>query len=370
MKQHQLLLVVVVVAGSCLWLQSTTAAGEPSPLVANLPSSPVMRDFIHSRCETVQRPESAAGCYSLLLPYAASINGSAIRAARAAITAMVSELGAYAADLRKVGGTVSPQYDLSSCMQVAQEGTDGCKEPLAKLARLEEEEKKVVTQQDQDVADVKKWLGNIIAKSSQCRLFDSYGVGQVGVDMPRQGMVSSSIDASSALVNDITMAAQAQHQQQQQPADAAAARDFIHSLCNATCPVPVCVRECFNLLAPYAVSINGSNTRAVRSGVTVVVAELQALAKSAIDFNKTNGQDYELGPCIQVIQEAAKGGEAELQLNAADDQHFSKWYQDAKNKIQKCDYDIADVPRSQVVLNAFAALAGIVSGGGAAGTPK
>ncbi|CAD6340455.1 unnamed protein product [Miscanthus lutarioriparius] len=264
---------------------------------------------------------------------------------------MVSELGAYAADLRKVGGTVSPQFDLSSCIQVAQEGTDGCKEPLAKLARLEVEAdasggKKVVTQQD--VADVKKWLGNIIAKSSQCRLFEPYGVGQVGVDMPRQGMVSSSIDASSALVNDIAQPAAA-------AGPSAAARDFIHTLFNASCPLPEDVRECFNLLAPYAVSINGSNVRAVRSGVAVVVAELQALAKSAIDFNTTNGQDYELGPCIQVIQEAANGGEQQLaELDAAGDGNnqdlakVNKWYQDAKAKIQKCDYDITDVPRSQV----------------------
>ena len=46
----------------------------------------------------------------------------------------------------------------------------------------------------------------------------------------------------------------------------------------------------------------------------------------------------------------------------------NKWYQDAKAKIKKWDYDITDVPRSQVVLKALAALAGIVSGG--AGTPK
>ena len=67
MKQQQfvpfLLVVVMIIAAT---LQSTTAGaggGDPSPLVANLPSSPVTRDFIHSRCETVQRPESAMGCY-------------------------------------------------------------------------------------------------------------------------------------------------------------------------------------------------------------------------------------------------------------------------------------------------------------------
>lgn len=65
------------------------------------------------------------------------------------------------------------------------------------------------------------------------------------------------------------------------------ARDFIHSLCNATCPLPEDVRECFNLLAPYAVSINGSNISAVGSAVTVVVAEIQALDKSVIEFNRS-----------------------------------------------------------------------------------
>lgn len=151
-------------------------------------------------------------------------------------------------------------------------------------------------------------------------------------------------------------------------------RDFIHSLCNATCPLPEDVRECFNLLAPYAVSINGSNIRAVRSAVTVVVAEIQALDKSVIEFNRTDGQDYELGPCIKVIHEAANGGKQQLaELDAAGDgnqdlANVDKWYQDVKAKIQKCDYDITDVPRSQVVLKALAALAGIVSGG--AGTPK
>ncbi|CAD6337896.1 unnamed protein product [Miscanthus lutarioriparius] len=180
--------------------------------------------------------------------------------------------------------------------------------------------------------------------------------------MPRQGMVSSSIDASSALVNDMTQPAAA-------AGPSAAARDFIHSLRNATCPLPEDVRECFNLLAPYAVSINGSNIRAVRSAVTVVVAEIQALDKSVIEFNRTDGQDYELGPCIKVIHEAANGGKQQLaELDAAGDgnQHLAnvdKWYQDVKAKIQKCDYDITDVPRSHAVLKA-----GIVSGG--AGTPK
>lgn len=75
-----------------------------------------------------------------------------------------------------------------------------------------------------------------------------------------------------------------------------------------------------------------------------------------------------------MIHEAANGGKQQLaELDAAGDgnqdlANVDKWYQDAKAKIEKCDYDITDVPRSQVVLKALAALAGIVSGG--AGTPK
>lgn len=150
------------------------------------------------------------------------------------------------------------------------------------------------------------------------------------------------------------------------------------SLCNATCPLPEDVSECVNLLAPDAVSINGSNIKAVRSAVSVVAAELQALAKSAVEFNRTDGQDYELGPCILVIQEAANGSKQQLaELDAAiatgdgKDQdrrlaNVNKWYKDddVKPKIEKCHYEINDVPRTQVVIKVLAALNGLLSGAG------
>ncbi|CAN6337122.1 unnamed protein product, partial [Urochloa humidicola] len=60
----------------------------------------------------------------------------------------------------------------------------------------------------------------------------------------------------------------------------AEAQDFIRARCNDTCVRrPVVARACYDLLLPYAASINSSYNKASLAIVTVMVSKLTDLCK-------------------------------------------------------------------------------------------
>lgn len=71
---------------------------------------------------------------------------------------------------------------------------------------------------------------------------------------------------------------------------------------------------CYELLLPYATSINGSYNRAALAAVTIMVSKLTTYAREL-----GSSPEYKLGECIQVVNEAIGGAkEAMTKLNRLD----------------------------------------------------
>ncbi|CAL4902316.1 unnamed protein product [Urochloa decumbens] len=82
------------------------------------------------------------------------------------------------------------------------------------------------------------------------------------------------------------------------------AQDFIRARCNDTCVRrPVVARACYDLLLPYAGSINGSYNKASLAIITVMVSKLTDLAKDLRGY----GEAGRLEGCIKVLDEAIAG---------------------------------------------------------------
>jgi hypothetical protein len=110
-------------------------------------------------------------CYELLLPYAASINGSYNRAAIAAVTAMVSKLTLFAGKL-----DTAP---MGECIQVVNETISGAKEALAKLNRLDAIGDDKVDAKNPDLVHVMKWIVGVNDNfAGKCRDGGSYASTQ------------------------------------------------------------------------------------------------------------------------------------------------------------------------------------------------
>lgn len=143
-----------------IFAASPSTAGRPvdaaAPAKPNLAAaSPAAKDFIRARCEqsSAERPDDASKCNVLLLPYAASINGSYNRAATAGVTAMVAKLTAFA-------DTRPPP--LGECIQVVNGAISGAKESfLPKLARLDAMGDDKVDAENQDLVDVTNWISDV-----------------------------------------------------------------------------------------------------------------------------------------------------------------------------------------------------------------
>ncbi|RLM75281.1 uncharacterized protein C2845_PM15G05910 [Panicum miliaceum] len=79
---------------------------------------------------------AARECNKILLPHAASINGSYIRASLTAVTITVSELTALARELGELD-RARPHDKLGGCVRTVEETVGGAKEQLATLRRLD-----------------------------------------------------------------------------------------------------------------------------------------------------------------------------------------------------------------------------------------
>ena len=115
------LYVVAIVASIFAAAASPCTAAKPlvEENLGQQPSSPAAQDFIRVRCDQCGAgwQDDARRCYELLLPYAASINGSYNRAAIAAVTALVSKLTFFAGKLQ----TTTTAAGDGECMQVVNE---------------------------------------------------------------------------------------------------------------------------------------------------------------------------------------------------------------------------------------------------------
>ena len=116
-----MLYVVAIVASIFAAAASPCTAAKPlvEENLGQQPSSPAAQDFIRVRCDQCGAgwQDDARRCYELLLPYAASINGSYNRAAIAAVTALVSKLTFFAGKLQ----TTTTAAGDGECMQVVNE---------------------------------------------------------------------------------------------------------------------------------------------------------------------------------------------------------------------------------------------------------
>ncbi|RCV19277.1 hypothetical protein SETIT_3G371400v2 [Setaria italica] len=84
----------------------------------------------------------------------------------------------------------------------------------------------------------------------------------------------------------------------------AEAKDFIRAGCNETCiRRPDAARACYELLLPYAASINSSYNRASLAITTVMVSKLTDLAKDLRSF----GEAGKLEGCIRMLDETVAG---------------------------------------------------------------
>jgi len=93
-----------------------------------------------------------------------------------------------------------------------------------------------------------------------------------------------------------------------------AAQDFIRARCDQALLTSDVSRMCYELLLPYATSINGSYNRAATAGVTAMVAKLTFFAGKLADT--TNPP---LGECMQVVNEAiSRAKEALAKLDRLD----------------------------------------------------
>ncbi|CAL5092701.1 unnamed protein product [Urochloa decumbens] len=187
------MLVAILVIAAAPPRTAAPSTAKPNPP----PASAEAQDFIRSRCDTTcrLRPEAAAECAKALLPHAASINGSYIRADATAATAMVSQLAAFAKELRDGGDSQLT----GGCVRMAEEALTGARKPLAKLWRLAAvgDEK----MGEHDLHGVAVWL-DALKKSFQLECHDG-ALKKMEEDhpiMPRAAVVENAIYASVNLV--------------------------------------------------------------------------------------------------------------------------------------------------------------------------
>ncbi|RCV19278.1 hypothetical protein SETIT_3G371500v2 [Setaria italica] len=162
-------LAAVVLTAFAAAASSCAAAGTNKPLlVENLPASAEAKDFIRAGCnETcIRRPDAARACYELLLPYAASINGSYNRASLAIATVMVSKLADLADELRWFGETGSW---LDECIRVLDEAVAGARvQALPALGRMSAIADNKLDDKDPDFLLVSNWLRGVDNNFVKC----------------------------------------------------------------------------------------------------------------------------------------------------------------------------------------------------------
>jgi hypothetical protein len=195
--------VLVIVLATAAASPRTTAADATPNLPETTTATPAAKDFIRSRCDTTcrERPEAAEECSKLLLPFAASINGSYIRTSHTAATVMVSELGALARELGEFG-RAHPEYKLAGCARMAEEAVAGAKAPLAELRRLDAVGDEKMDELDLNLRGVGEWLDGVKKSFQQeCRDGGLKNIRDPTKEMPRAGVVENAIYASGALVS-------------------------------------------------------------------------------------------------------------------------------------------------------------------------
>ncbi|OQU79669.1 hypothetical protein SORBI_3008G177001 [Sorghum bicolor] len=174
------LYVVAIVASIFAAAASPCTAAKPlvEENLGQQPSSPAAQDFIRVRCDQCGAgwQDDARRCYELLLPYAASINGSYNRAAIAAVTALVSKLTFFAGKLQ----TTTTAAGDGECMQVVNEAIGkGKDEALAKLHRLDAIGDDKVDAENPDLVDVANWIVAVNDSfAAKCRGASNYASTQ------------------------------------------------------------------------------------------------------------------------------------------------------------------------------------------------
>jgi hypothetical protein len=135
----------------------------------------------------------------------------------------------------------------------------------------------------------------------------------------------------------------------------AEAKDFIRTLCNESCTIrrPDAAKTCYELLLPYARSINSSHNRASLAITTVMVSKLADLARDLRGDGEAQG-------CVRVLDEVVARAREALpaigRLTAfADDKLDTKnpdlalgwtWLSFITNNFFKCSSGAMDRVRS------------------------
>ncbi|KAL6659029.1 hypothetical protein ACP70R_003069 [Stipagrostis hirtigluma subsp. patula] len=143
-------LIVLVLAATI-----TTTIGQEAPATGK-PASPAAREFLKECCRRTGSPDT---CFTGLLPYAESFQGSRTKVTIAGTTILMAKLDSLLAEMHGVKIESPGQYKLDDCIKAVEALTAGKRERLAKFKALEAIGDTKLT--DKDTAEVDNWVKDV-----------------------------------------------------------------------------------------------------------------------------------------------------------------------------------------------------------------